>query len=547
MSAARRIAAVATVGLVAGGSGAGAGCGDNAAAPTIGERCALGTSEAAATVEGRYAIGPAAPYVPDLGLAAREAELARDPAARRAAAWAAVARVTAPVPLGEPRLAANFGGAQPEVATWATWYAQDDFARSFKHAYRALTPAARRARAAIDVDGALAWNATDLATLPDWPEQRYLDYLGTIADDRAANGVAGANRVSYSPGALRHLLASYAREDACRIAPADPPADAPGPTRPGHDVEAVETAALAACGVAVFGPYVAAPGTAIAATTEVAGVEVLLRRGAPPTLDTFDCASDAGACALDASDVPVYVGVVAAEPTLAAVHVRYATADVAEPTCLAGAMPRDAAIVKADWRRVLPGQTLPVFDTSPARMTARLAAADPTWDAEPAEADPARDAIYTVTTEQGETFRMPALHVMTKELDHWLWVTLWWSPRPDEDFGADRPSSIGGVWRNYKMCVATDYLDGGAPSWCSNPYLELGAGNAATNCIGCHQHGGTALLPEQILATQPAHGRTRVRDNFFTDYSWAIKGGGGEELSAIVQAEIDFWDATDPP
>ena len=41
------------------------------------------------------------------------------------------------------------------------------------------------------------------------------------------------------------------------------------------------------------------------------------------------------------------------------------------------------------------------------------------------------------------------------------------------------------------------------------------------------------LTPEEILADQPHHGTTRVRNNFFTDYSWAIKGGGGEDLSSI--------------
>ena len=86
----------------------------------------------------------------------------------------------------------------------------------------------------------------------------------------------------------------------------------------------------------------------------------------------------------------------------------------------------------------------------------------------------------------------------------------------------------------------------GAPTWCSNPYLEEGKGNAATNCIGCHQHGGTALAPELILSDEPAHGTTRTRNNFFTDYLWVIKGGGGEDLSSIVQAEVDFWDANDP-
>lgn len=87
----------------------------------------------------------------------------------------------------------------------------------------------------------------------------------------------------------------------------------------------------------------------------------------------------------------------------------------------------------------------------------------------------------------------------------------------------------------------------GAPTWCTNPYLEVGPGNAATSCIGCHQHGGTARAIDDILAEDPHFGTTRVRNNFFTDYSWAVKGGGGEDLSSLVQAELDYWDAADPP
>ncbi len=185
------------------------------------------------------------------------------------------------------------------------------------------------------------------------------------------------------------------------------------------------------------------------------------------------------------------------------------------------------------------------------------------------------DAIYTATLPTtGAVFRMPGMHIMSKELDHWLWITLWWSPDPDRDFGADRPAAIAqlpGPWKNYKMCAVAGYVENdpdprggfagslgdslaavsaarggtGAPSWCSNPYIELGDGNAATNCIGCHQHGGTGLLPEAILTDEPHFGSTRVRNNFFTDYTWAIKGGRGEDLSAVVQAEVDYWDAND--
>src|SRR5262249_2314050 len=158
--------------------------------------------------------GPAAPYVPDLGLAARDDELRMSIAARRAAAWQVVERVLAPVPLAEPALAATFGG-EPTIPAWHTWYAHDDFDRVFAKLYADLGPSGRAARAPLDaatIDAGFAWNAHAVEGLPDWPEQRYLDYLAQIDTPEEAQGVAGANRVSYSPGALRQLIGSYAKE-----------------------------------------------------------------------------------------------------------------------------------------------------------------------------------------------------------------------------------------------------------------------------------------------------------------------------------------------
>ena len=51
---------------------------------------------------------------------------------------------------------------------------------------------------------------------------------------------------------------------------------------------------------------------------------------------------------------------------------------------------------------------------------------------------------------------------------------------------------------------------------------------------------------ETILADTPHFGTTRVRNNFFTDYLWAVKGGNGDDLSSLVQAEVDYWDSSDP-
>jgi len=532
------------------------GCGDNVTDKLA--ACRLAQAQGAATVQDRKAIGEAAPYVPDLGLAARDGELQQSIAARRQAAWQVVAKVVAPVPL------ADLPGTVP---AWATWYARDDFERVFEHLYRALTPAERHARAPIDAAAGLAWNPTALDGLADWPEQRYLDYLASIQTQDQLQGIGGINRVGYSPGAMAHLITSYARQDACRLAE-DPSPYAEQPVRAGAPVAAAERVAVGACEWRVLGPYAAGDAPVAVTTAGDGDADVYVRRGAPPDEDHYDCRSDGDDsgehCTVDGG-APVYVGVFGARESAVDVRIEYLAQDVADPACLAGEMPRDAVLVKADWQRVL-GDPLATFDTSGDRMHARLAGAA-TWTPD-GTADPGDASIYTVQTATTQVFRLPALHIMSKELDHWMWITLWWSPDPDSDFGADRPAGLPGVWRNYKMCVSSSYLEGdpdprggqggslgdalsavhggaGEPTWCSNPYLELGAGNAATNCIGCHQHGGTALLPDEILAGAH-HGTTRVRNNFFTDYLWAIKGGRGEELSAIVQAELDYWDATDP-
>ena len=176
------------------------------------------------------------------------------------------------------------------------------------------------------------------------------------------------------------------------------------------------------------------------------------------------------------------------------------------------------------------------------------------------DADPGADRIYTALLPNGNRYRLAGLHLMTKELDHWLWITLWWSPEPDRDFGADRPAALADtVWRNYKMCAVTAFAEHDpdprghatdaslgdalaavhdAPAWCSNPMLEQGAHNGTSSCIGCHQHGGTTLRAEDIL-TFPADGRTQLRNNFPTDYSFAVVTG--DEVGRMLADEVEFW------
>lgn len=245
--------------------------------------------------------------------------------------------------------------------------------------------------------------------------------------------------------------------------------------------------------------------------------------------------------------------------------------------CFSEEFPFDAALVKASFFRADFGMTVPTHATDPATLTKRLAGEldDGGWGKGEGAADPGPSAIYTVKTSDGSTFRMPALHLVTKELREWLWITIWWSDRPDEDFGADRPKEVrdlGGPWSHYKMNVAVSYEEdakdvgaglppslaaalrattpgNGAPSWVSNPYLERGGKNAQTNCIGCHQHAGDpGLSSENVLAdpSLPETGRTRIRKNFPADYVWSLDFGG-ELLGRIIERQVDHYDAVDRP
>ncbi len=542
---------------------------------------AAGTDMAAEAVD-RKIIGQAAPYQADPGLASRDDELTMSIAARRAAAWQIAQKVLTPVPLAEPALAPQFGG-QPVIPAWHTWYGKDDFTRLFKRLYDQLGPAGRTTRTRFDgaaIEAALAWNPTALDELPTWPEQRYLDYLAAIDEDVEANGVGGITRVGYSPGALRHLLRGYDKTYACRLAD-PPPAYALDPVREGKDVVAREALAVDGCELRQLGPFLAADGAALEVVLAGQGdADLYVRRGAPPTLDDHDCRSQGGGaderCTV-AGGGPIYVGVLGfGDGATVTAETRYREADVRDPACLDGEFPGDAVIIKAEWRRTDFGDPLPKYDTSGARMATRLRPdGQAEWGPGDGFADPTPDQIYTVKVSSGATYRLAGLHIMTKELTHWVWITLWWSDTPDQDFGADRPAAIaglGGPWTNYKMCVATSFLEGdadgrggfagslgdalgavhhgvGAPTWCSNPYLEQGAGNGDTNCIGCHQHGGTPLTAEDIISDEglfPHHGSTRIRNNFFTDYSWAVQGGRGDDLGSIVQNEVEFWDTVDP-
>lgn len=560
-------------------------------------RCDLGVRSSAVQAADRKILGLAAPYDASGALRGREAALAGSQRLRRELGWEIAAKVLAPVSLAEQLPAgSSVPGLPAQVPRWQTWYGRDDVGRLFHRLYEGLGSDGRAARARFSdaaLDEALAWNPHAVEELGNWPQDRWQAYLEAVDTPLDVAGIGGIGRVGYSPSAARHLIGSYPDILACLAAGAPPGfVDTPGTSTRRMVREPVR---VSPCEQRVLGPYFVGEGEVLraafaatpgpgsgAAEAEIsvrAGIaagarEEVCRAGAGEPCEVlgpglFHVAADAGAAGLDTMLV-----------------VEYDEPRPAWAACLAGAFPLDSAVIKADWRRAQLGFTLPVYDTSAAALARRLSPYGPVAWAEPgadsdgdddsgagdSQADPGPEEIYTLALPNGSIYRLAGLHIMTKELDHWIWVTLWWSPAADQDFGADRPAAItalGGPWQNYKMCVVTAFAEEdpdpeggfaatapslaqalaavypgqGGPSWCSNPYLELGRGNAGTNCIGCHQHGGTGLRAEDILADEqlfPQRGRTMIRNNFATDYSWAVDSG--DHIGSLFADEAAYHD-----
>jgi hypothetical protein len=238
-----------------------------------------------------------------------------------------------------------------------------------------------------------------------------------------------------------------------------------------------------------------------------------------------------------------------------------------EPACLAGQFPAASVLVKATWQRLDAGTPLMAYDTSAEALAQKLAPGGGfEWGDGDRPAAPGEDEMFTLELPNGNRFGLTGLHIMTKELEHWVWLTLWWSDRPDEDFGADRPAEFPAPFDHYKLCSVVAFEEGdpdpeggagdaslgralavthagaGGPTWCSNPYIERGAGNASTNCIGCHQHAGTPLVSEDILADPnafPDFSRLELRESFPTDYVFSVRTG--DDLGAMfVETEEHY-------
>ena len=533
-------------------------------------QCELGVVSQSVLAEDRNILGAGGAYPADTTLRGRTDELYRSQSLRRETAWHTVSKVLAPVSLAQGLSNVE----ETSVPLWRSWYAKDDAQRLFQHLFEELSPEQQSARAHFeqgDIDAAFGWNVDALDTLPNWPEERKQAYLDAIDNKDKLAGIGGVSQVGYSPGALRHLLRSYPEVLGCALT--GTPDDVTGAPVGDTTQEALrEPVAITTCESQSYGPFFVAAEESLTAVLSGEGLEgatLVIHSGESETR----CQADEGKCEVSGGGT-YYLRIAAGEDELkGALQVDYQSPNTPWAACLESAFPSSSVIVKASWKRIQFGSKLPTYETSAEALDARFANnVAQGWDEADGEADPGGGEIYSIELANGNRYRLAALHIMTKELDHWQWITLWWSDAPDTDFGEDRPESIanlGGPWKNYKMCVATDFQEGdpdpmggfaaaspslagalasvhggvGSPSWCSNPYLEEGPGNVATNCIGCHQHGGTTHTAESIIGELdrfPEHGRTQLRNNFPHDYSWALSDG--DRLASTFREIVSYFD-----
>jgi hypothetical protein len=140
--------------------------------------------------------------------------------------------------------------------------------------------------------------------------------------------------------------------------------------------------------------------------------------------------------------------------------------------------------------------------------------------------------------QEGDYVVLIATHLTTKEIDDWVWATLWWHDRPDGGpFAADRPATVTGVWRNYLMSASYDLnlpreADGG-PHVTFNPWLEARfpnqgfGGGLVSNCMNCHNRASYPnddffYLPirrgNPDLQNDPAYAAGKLRGDFL----WSV-------------------------
>lgn len=223
--------------------------------------------------------------------------------------------------------------------------------------------------------------------------------------------------------------------------------------------------------------------------------------------------------------------------------------------------PRDAIAVKAVWWTLTGDVTvLPVWDplgtelpedsiasypfyrwkryvavSKSAKQRYKDVIQPPTWWREPKPQG--MIDVFPVTefhsdSSNGQTRILVGMHIASKVLDDWFWMTFWWHDKPDADnLGKDRLPIITGPWAYFLMDIAVHPTvprdeKSERPNHTFNPWLEAKLKRGVTsNCITCHQRSAWCVEPEnrdQVFELPMPPDAPFFRGKLRLDYMWSI-------------------------
>ncbi|MES2745141.1 MAG: hypothetical protein V4655_06930 [Bdellovibrionota bacterium] len=208
------------------------------------------------------------------------------------------------------------------------------------------------------------------------------------------------------------------------------------------------------------------------------------------------------------------------------------------------AFPKGAAFLKTAWRR---GQIdgdfkVPYYQTDD--LLAQLSGSE--WRSHDSGI-PLSTNAYRMETPSHQVFHLVGIHLNTRLDTQWLYSSVWaennsYRACTSMDFhGLANPLAKG-----WEKSVADAEAQLGH-SWCSSPYLEGGEQNHKTNCVGCHQHAGSAWTEESFTTALTENLSALTQDakvHSRSDQVWSLLNGP-EPLSSIIYQEIDYFDVYD--
>lgn len=142
--------------------------------------------------------------------------------------------------------------------------------------------------------------------------------------------------------------------------------------------------------------------------------------------------------------VDCYRGVVVDDPSAEP------TSDTNFTSCLSEEFPADAAIVKTTWVSGDPGAEMPIYDMSASAIGTRLRGEidDSGRGRGTRKATPNAASMYTVAFDNGKVYHLSGMHLVTKELRHWMWTSIFWGPNPRRRLRCQSACRHRGAWRS---------------------------------------------------------------------------------------------------